>query len=132
MRNVARSWTGWLLVALIVAGSGVAHADLPTLVRKKVPPSAKKPPTMNGLARLVTNLEDELKKYGTITVKSPDVWGETTLMSMIQEYERYMRADAGNFQAGMQGFIARGSGGAAGANVDGDCGQQRESGACVR
>jgi len=107
MRNVARSWIGWLLVALLVIGSGTAVADLPTLIRKKSPPSAKKPPTMNGLARLVTNLEDELKKYGTITVKSPDVWGETTLMSMVQEYERYMRVDAANFQAGMQGYLAR-------------------------
>ncbi|MEX2112141.1 MAG: hypothetical protein WD845_03095, partial [Pirellulales bacterium] len=102
----------WLVLCIAIALAVLAaplpsQADLPTLFRKKTVPSAKKPPTMNGLARLVTHLEDDLRKYGSITVKAPDVWGESTLMSMVQEYERYMRVDAEDFEATMQGYIAR-------------------------
>ncbi len=104
-----------LLVLLIAAMAIFAlpstmrssRGDVMTFIRKKSTAPPTEPPTMQGLAKLLTHLEDELRKYGSITVKSPDVWGESTLMSMVQEYERYMRVDAANFQAGMQGYVAR-------------------------
>jgi uncharacterized membrane protein YgcG len=102
-----RKSLGWLVAIAVLAAPLPSQADIPTLFRKKTVPSAKKPPTMNGLARLVTHLEDDLKKYGSITVKAPDVWGESTLMSLVQEYERYMREDAADFKATMQGYVAR-------------------------
>jgi uncharacterized membrane protein YgcG len=106
---ISRKWLPCCLAVAIVLLAVPLHsqADLLTLIRKKTVPSAQQPPTMNGLARLVTHLEDDLRKYGSITVKAPDVWGESTLMSMVQEYERFMREDAIDFKENMQGYVAR-------------------------
>jgi len=84
-----------------------SHGDVLTFFRKKKDGPAEQPPSMHGLALLLTQLEDEIRKYGSITVKAPDVWGESTLTSMIHEYDRLMAADAKTFPQTMQGFIAR-------------------------
>ncbi|MGN6544186.1 MAG: hypothetical protein ACTHK7_04000, partial [Aureliella sp.] len=59
-------------------------------------------------ARELTMLEDDVRRDGSIAVKTPDVWGDANLVSAIQEYETIMKADLGSrFKETLQAYIAR-------------------------
>ena len=62
---------------------------------------------MRELANEVTTLEDEIHRYGSVTVKQPDVWGDADLMGYIQEYEQVMINRLTDFKDTIQGYIAR-------------------------
>ena len=62
---------------------------------------------MRELASEVTSLEDQIHRYGSVTVKQPDVWGDADLMGYIQEYEQVMINRLGDFKDTIQGYIAR-------------------------
>jgi hypothetical protein len=64
-------------------------------------------PGLRDLARQVTELEEDIHRCGSITVKQPDVWGDADLISYTQEYEQVMISQLGNFQPTIQGFVAR-------------------------
>ncbi|PQO45271.1 hypothetical protein C5Y93_15040 [Blastopirellula marina] len=59
------------------------------------------------LASEVTQIEDEIRRNGSITVKAPDVWGNADLMSGIQEYEEVMKGTVGDFDQVLSAYIAR-------------------------
>jgi len=60
------------------------------------------------LASQLTAIEDELRRDGTITVKTPDVWGDGSLIFFIQEYERLLAKDVDtDFKAELHGFVSR-------------------------
>ncbi len=60
------------------------------------------------LASELTAIEDELRRDGTVSLKTPDVWGDGSLTFFIQEYERLMAKDIkDDFKAELQGFIGR-------------------------
>lgn len=59
-------------------------------------------------ARELTMLEDDVRRDGSIAVKTPDVWGDANLVSAIQEYESIMKANLGErFAETLQAYIAR-------------------------
>jgi hypothetical protein len=60
-----------------------------------------------GLAREVTELEDDLRRDGTITVKAPDVWGDANLVTHIQEFDRLLAASVNTFSETLSAYIAR-------------------------
>ena len=70
-------------------------------------PVAEGPIPMRELANEVTSLEDEIHRYGSVTVKQPDVWGDADLMGYIQEYEQVMINRLTDFKDTIQGYIAR-------------------------
>ena len=70
-------------------------------------PVADRPIPMRELANEVTTLEDEIHRYGSVTVKQPDVWGDADLMGYIQEYEQVMINRLTDFKDTIQGYIAR-------------------------
>jgi hypothetical protein len=57
-------------------------------------------------AQCVTRLEDELRNEGTISVKAPDVWGDSNLMHSIQEFDEEMDKTIGAFTETLQGISA--------------------------
>lgn len=59
------------------------------------------------MASEVTEIEDEIRRNGSITVKAPDVWGDANLMSAIQEYETQMKGEIGKFNEVLSAYIAR-------------------------
>ena len=59
------------------------------------------------LASEITQIEDEIRRNGSITVKAPDVWGNADLMSGIQEYEEVMRGTVTEFEEVLSAYIAR-------------------------
>lgn len=71
--------------------------------------------TVNGdsmleLAREVTILEDDIRRDGSITIKTPDVWGDGNLIASIQEYDKLMGFGdkfETRFSETVQGYIAR-------------------------
>lgn len=67
----------------------------------------ERPIDMRELAAEITSVEDEIHRYGSITVKQPDVWGDADLMGYIQEYEQVMINRVGDFKDTIQGYIAR-------------------------
>lgn len=79
------------------------HRDLKEPVRRD---------PMLVVARDLTMLEDEIRRDGSITVKTPDVWGDGNLIASIQEYERLMAlgdhsAFDKRFSESVQAYIAR-------------------------
>ena len=70
-------------------------------------PVAERAIPMRELANEVTSLEDEIHRHGSITVKQPDVWGDSDLMGYIQEYEQVMINRLTDFKDTIQGYIAR-------------------------
>ena len=62
---------------------------------------------MLSAARSLTQLEDELRDDGTITVKSPDVWGEGNLIHSIQEFDSILAEKVKtDFEKSLQGARA--------------------------
>lgn len=59
------------------------------------------------LAAEVTQIEDEIRRNGSITVKAPDVWGDANLMNSIQEYETEMKGTLGDFEEVLSAYLAR-------------------------
>ncbi|MEW4565872.1 hypothetical protein AB1K70_25370 [Bremerella sp. JC770] len=59
------------------------------------------------LASEVTQIEDEIRRNGSITVKAPDVWGDANLVSGIQEYDNVMKGNIGEFEQVLSAYIAR-------------------------
>jgi hypothetical protein len=57
------------------------------------------------VAREVTQIEDAIRRDGSITVKQPDVWGEGNLMHSIQEYEQQMATEVGQFKGAQPAFL---------------------------
>ena len=53
-------------------------------------------------ARCVTTLEDELRREGTISVKTPDVWSDANLMHSIQEFDTDMKKTLDDFSESIQ------------------------------
>jgi hypothetical protein len=62
---------------------------------------------MHNLAKEVTCLEDDIREYGSITIKDPDVWGDTNLMFFIQEYEKELHGSMSGFTETVQAYIYR-------------------------
>lgn len=58
-------------------------------------------------AKELTQLEDEVRRNGSITIKQPDVWGDANLMSSIQEHDWLMQATVDDFTETIQAYIAR-------------------------
>lgn len=60
------------------------------------------------VARELTSIEDDLRRDGTITVKTPDVWGDGNLVYYLQEYEALMQdRTKKDFAESLQAFINR-------------------------
>lgn len=62
---------------------------------------------MLSFARQITVLEDDIRRDGSITVKAPDVWGESNLMRFIQEYDGQLAESVKHFDETLQAYIAR-------------------------
>ncbi len=58
-------------------------------------------------AHEITVMEDDLRRDGTITVKTPDVWGDANLVSFIQEYDKEMSRTHDAFKDSLQAYLAR-------------------------
>lgn len=58
-------------------------------------------------AREITVMEDDLRRDGTITVKTPDVWGDANLVSFIQEYDKELEKTHDAYKDTLQAYLAR-------------------------
>ncbi len=58
-------------------------------------------------AREITVMEDDLRRDGTITVKTPDVWGDANLVSFIQEYDKELERTHSAYKDTLQAYLAR-------------------------
>ena len=77
--------------------------DVNALVRNYVPTC--KIPILEA-AKCVTAFEDDLRRKGTISVKTPDVWGDSNLMHSIQESDNELAGSLSKFDESIQAFIA--------------------------
>jgi hypothetical protein len=79
-----------------------------TLKRRHYSPHSHKQadPVME-LARDLTKAEDDLRRDGTITVKTPDVWGDGNLIYFLQEFDRELAARTKTFNETLQAYVAR-------------------------
>ena len=57
-------------------------------------------------ARELTRIEDDLRRDGTITVKTPDVWGDGNLVQSIQENDKQLLSALEEFDETLQAYIA--------------------------
>ena len=58
------------------------------------------------VARCVTQFEDQLRRDGTISAKTPDVWTDSNLMHSIQEFDQEMEKSLDQFSETIQAFIS--------------------------
>ena len=65
------------------------------------------PLTIEKLAELVDDLEEDLFEEGTIGVKSPDVWGQNRMTSYRVEYENEMKGQLQSFEVNLQAALRR-------------------------
>ncbi len=54
----------------------------------------------------MTEVEDDLRRDGTITVKAPDVWGDGNLMYFLQEFDSQLATTTTAFKETLQAYIA--------------------------
>jgi hypothetical protein len=54
----------------------------------------------------VTQFEEDLRRDGTITIKTPDVWGDRNLMPWIQEFDEQLQSRVGSFTETIQSVSA--------------------------
>lgn len=108
MRTCMPARIGYLAVMMLALHASTAlAAPWPFVAPKTSRGPLPAPHSVMQLAEVVTELENRMREFGSITVKQPDVWGETNLMSYIQEYEKQMRRDVeGDFKMTLQGFTA--------------------------
>ena len=59
------------------------------------------------LARELTEVEDDLRRDGTITVKTPDVWGDGNMVYFMQEYDSELEKRTKTFSETLQAYITR-------------------------
>ena len=59
------------------------------------------------VARAITRFEDQLRQDGTITVKTPDVWTDSSLMHSIQEFDGLMEESTDEFEETLQAYLAK-------------------------
>ncbi len=87
------------------------HGDVrDVLFRRRHPEPLKTHPHHDGMlafARELTVLEDDIRRDGSITVKSPDVWGDGNLVQAIQENDVELKAKLSSFTETLQAYIAR-------------------------
>lgn len=104
-----RRWITFL-AALAISGNFAPAArsaePFHSFLRKRFIASHDPSPAAR-LARGITELEEDLRATGTITIKEPDVWGETNLMSHLQEYEADLLKSLDNFKETTQAYVAR-------------------------
>lgn len=60
-------------------------------------------PTVRSLARDVDCLEAHIERFGSVTVKQPDVWGQARLTKVRDDFETQMATELGTFKATLQG-----------------------------
>lgn len=111
---------GWLVAVALLLASGcesvapnapdAGHGDMWDTLFKRRHLDVKAPvenDPMLSLAREITVLEDDIRHDGSITVKTPDVWGDAELMHYIQEYDRELTGTVTSFSQTLQAYIAR-------------------------
>jgi hypothetical protein len=64
-------------------------------------------PTMHALAHDLDHLEKHIERYGSVTAKIPDVWGQARLTQYREDFEMQMKDDLSKFDAGLQGSFQR-------------------------
>jgi hypothetical protein len=62
--------------------------------------------TVRSLARDIDSLERHIDRYGSVTLKQPDVWGQARLTAIREEFELTMKADLGTFKPSLQGTFS--------------------------
>lgn len=63
-------------------------------------------PTVHSLACDIDMLERHIERYGSVTVKQPDVWGQARLTTIRNEFEQQMQLDLGAFKPSLQGTFS--------------------------
>ncbi|MDB5391184.1 MAG: hypothetical protein JWM11_6830, partial [Planctomycetaceae bacterium] len=61
------------------------------------------PSTVRSLARDIDQLEEHIERYGSVTAKSPDVWGQARLTKIRNEFEQQMAVELTKFTTTLQG-----------------------------
>ncbi|MGL6073992.1 MAG: hypothetical protein ACRC8S_07510 [Fimbriiglobus sp.] len=64
-------------------------------------------PTMTALAHDLDHLEKHIERFGSVTSKIPDVWGQARLTQYREDFEQEMAKDLSVFEAGLQGSFQR-------------------------
>ena len=62
---------------------------------------------MDALAHDLDHLEKHIERYGSVTAKIPDVWGQARLTQYREDFEKQMQVDLPLFDAGLQGSYQR-------------------------
>ncbi|MEM6692522.1 MAG: hypothetical protein AAF664_24040, partial [Planctomycetota bacterium] len=66
-------------------------------LRRPVPPEMPDDPAIDELARNLDWVEQELGRWGTVSAKGPDIWGEARLTKYRREIEEQLAAELGSF-----------------------------------
>ena len=66
-----------------------------------------KHPTVRALAFDLDHLEKHIERYGSVTAKVPDVWGQARLTQYREDFEAQMKAELTTFNVELQGNSAR-------------------------
>lgn len=70
-------------------------------------PKVNGDPSMMSLATDLDHLEKHIDWYGSVTVKSPDIWGQQRLTRYREEFEKEMVEELGDFVLTLSGSQAR-------------------------
>lgn len=70
-------------------------------------PKVNGDPSMMSLATDLDHLEKHIDWYGSVTVKSPDIWGQQRLTRYREEFEKEMVKELGEFELTLQGAQSR-------------------------
>jgi hypothetical protein len=93
------------LILIVTCSTSFGSEPIRSLVRKCWPVPAED--SLTRFAKDLTALEDQIRITGSITIKHPDVWGESNLMVYLQEYDQLLAASVQHFDKTVQAYIAR-------------------------
>ncbi|MHB0955376.1 MAG: hypothetical protein ACYC0X_03260 [Pirellulaceae bacterium] len=79
---------------------GTLHSILKYPARRPLAPATSCDTAVETLAREIDWLEHHVNRWGTVTAKVPDVWGEARLMKHRQEYEDIVARELAAFEKG--------------------------------
>src|SRR5262249_31896964 len=80
-----------ILVGVVAPGAGcISTTEVKEIVSWNRP--AGEPPRLPEVEQMIDDLDRVMTAYGTISVKTPDVWGQDRLTKFRSEYESQMGA----------------------------------------
>jgi hypothetical protein len=116
-RNWAKRWAGAVVAGAFTVTTGCQSLHIAAEAgcddgacaapHRHQEPRVNSDPSMMGLATDLDHLEKHIDWYGSVTVKSPDVWGQQRLTRYREEFEKEMADEVGNFKLVLSGSQAR-------------------------